>query len=466
MKFAKSSINRVYDVSILEIILAVIFVAFIHSAYVISLLVLFVSIFLFCINFRLAVKFYIFVVLVSSAVDITSYDEKIKLVTHSVYLDYIGGLGVYTLLTVFLAGVCLLYLLVLNRHLKISKSILFGILLPLSVPMYGIFINSFKAFFSDSGLFVGTFVGFMLAYIASMRLAEFIKLIMLAILSTAIFHVLLALSSGHLIYYGAIGNLYPILFLLWSNITVGIKCLYIPLAVANLIIFPGRSRIAGYVYSLFLLGVQNVTSIFAFIRVLLLYLLVTFVILALLSYMSEHTSNFLFWKLTSFTGSSEADISSYTRILELQNIIMLDLHNVVHFFIGGGYGSCFSDTYYPYPDYVLYGDSNYPPEQIASHCFVKPHLNISVLLLKAGMVLSVVFFIVLFYQIFIVLRRNIKAAILGEEWKILYFTPFWFLVAYNQQKFVIFGLFVYLLNQAILMSRSTVMRSETNIVAT
>lgn len=79
--------------------------------------------------------------------------------------------------------------------------------------------------------------------------------------------------------------------------------------------------------------------------------------------------------------------SPLVRILELMNIFAGELEEgVLAVAFGQGFGSYFTDIYYPFDQYVTLGPSDYPVWQIRSHRFYNPHKILGgYLLLKYGL---------------------------------------------------------------------------------
>lgn len=449
-----SNINYKGKTFYLLLILATLSVFIANSNYYVSLSILVLLVCTVLINYALGAQFYLFLVLISSDVDITpliTYGQPI--INHSIGLDILMGSTMLTLLTIFILSFSLLIIPAYKGSLRISKDILLFIFFPLIIPFYGFLLNPLSSAFSDSSQFIAFFTGFIVCLLANLQIKTVMNIFIMAILSTAIFHIILSISHHfQLLYYGYIGNTYPMVIFFTEYIGIDLCIFYGILAALSLVIFPGRSRLLGYIYAFFSkFYTKNNLRQWIFLIVITTLIILVIVYVAPLI---PGARGYFLWKLTTIRANSYNATSSYIRLLEFKNILLLNLTNIQHFFIGGGYGSCFSDSYYKFPYWVLHsGTSNYPNLELQSDCFTKPHTNIAVIMLKSGMILSTIFFAANFILIFIKLKKKIARNLKINIYKVLYFTPFWIIVAYNQNSFIIYGIFIYLLNKAFIQTK-------------
>jgi hypothetical protein len=78
--------------------------------------------------------------------------------------------------------------------------------------------------------------------------------------------------------------------------------------------------------------------------------------------------------------------SAAVRILELMNITHdLFQNGILHLIFGNGYGGNFTDTNFPFNNYLELSRSDYSNSELSSHQFYRPHNSPAVLLLKHGL---------------------------------------------------------------------------------
>ena len=132
----------------------------------------------------------------------------------------------------------------------------------------------------------------------------------------------------------------------------------------------------------------NIKSIFYSIS---FFLLMIFSIYLTFNFLAPGMGQFTFWKLsTTFTADLTEFGSAQNRIFEIINIYdTLTSNNALLF--GLGWGSFFTDSFYPFINYY-WGKSAYPLEVFESGKIYYPHGIFIILFLKTGLIGLVFYF--------------------------------------------------------------------------
>ncbi|MCF6775566.1 hypothetical protein L3V83_03150 [Thiotrichales bacterium 19X7-9] len=404
----------------------------------------FIILFLFIFNIKIAAKLALVTFLASpdvSLISFTSTDPSDALITHSIYLDKLFG---FTLALLVSCCVLVMALIRVNwMHLKIHKNIALYIFLPLLIPCYGLLVNQFNIAFSSSSIFFGLLVGFWICHIGEINFKQFSSLLLSVILSVSIINIFFSLVElkGGMLFFGNIGTLFPVAIFFIDQLMLIWRFILLALLGWNLLLHPARSRIVGYLYAAFVFLLKQM------LRAMIYLIIVALFVILIWGVLPDNYTGFLLWKLSSINIFDPNNVSSYTRYVELVNILHQNITNIFHFALGSGYGGTYTDQYMNFPDIALYSTA-FSEHEVTSHVFHSSHLAFSDMLLYSGVILTLMFYFGIFKLTFIDIQK-IKLRDKSQQLFLLYL-PFWVLCMYNQLTYIVFGIFIYYLNDYLL----------------
>ncbi|MFL7943679.1 hypothetical protein ACKA0G_24760 [Priestia megaterium] len=395
------------------------------------------------------IGFYVFLVTIIVTPDlnvIAIYSQKI-LISHSIFLDTLGGMTIITITTISVFAISF----VRNFNIQINKFIFCFIILPLIIPLYGIVTtDNFREYISAASYIITVLTMFYLLSTIKVETTKVIHILYVCLIIKMIDIVIFTtmLEGFTLVYWGSVAYLFPIVLLIkHSKRSSLFSTILILLVISNLIIFPARGRIALFLVILLIFIFSN-TSIKKLAKVLTLLCVsmsISYIIVTTL--VPDEVTSYAKWKIETANPTEEENKSASIRYIEFQNIILGSLHKGYPLIIGEGYGGYFVDKYVPFNISDLVNDGKgaaFKPEWIQSRQFYRPHTVLNILLLKAGILPTLVFFAGLFY---LALKYCVLVKNKNEIHLLIGILPFIAFIMYTQKLQLIFGLILVLFNQ-------------------
>ncbi|RKD76310.1 hypothetical protein ATL39_0525 [Sinobaca qinghaiensis] len=433
--------------SILYISLLFLYGFLLHSNYyVVSFFVFLVIITLIIVKPKYGFILFLITVVVSpDLVVIKTYTGE-EIINHSIFLDSFGGLTFITMTSIFILFISFIR----NPNIEINKFVFFLIFVPLMIPLYGFLTTSNLGEYVSSSSYIIVLIA-MFLFIKSVDIKQetIIDVLYKSIIVTMLINIIITFYSGFtLIFWGSMAYAFPIILLMkYKTRSFLMDIFLISLLLTNLMIFPSRGRIIVFlivlsIYFIIKLSKKNLIKVVISLLVIILILIPTykFIIPAeILSYAE--------WKLSTFDASDEENQSASIRLIEFKNIILGSIDKIYPIFIGEGYGGYFVDKYAPFyiPDLL---DANaFKNEWIYDRTFYRPHTVLNILLLKAGIIPTVIFFSGLFYLTIYYMK---KVSRFDSANLFIIVLPFLAVVMYTQKLQIIFAICLYILNESLI----------------
>jgi hypothetical protein len=355
-------------------------------------------------NFRLALSYYLIIILLSD--DINKFDVDLPPL-NTIFTATLGGLSISLVWTVIIFLALMLYFL----PKKIQKwdlpmpmvvMVLFTILGAVTIHQIG---ND--NYISDVGFVVNIIAGFLLgqALLTDEKNLRFYFAVVVVIFMSKylIMSIDAVIASVKGVFYGFKGE-------------SAANYIVIPLVFALMVLFYGKLRAGSekkiyYAGLLFLFAYLFITItreriilatlalagfliIYKKTQIVLYFGVLTIVCILAIKEYNPNMYNFVQWKLTTFMPSSsgKTNPSSTVRYLELKNIWKEQLQSPHKLFIGTGWGGYFTSRNYGFTKNIL-GTRSYPEIQIERDQFFRPHGTYLYLMLKYGTLGVILFYL-------------------------------------------------------------------------
>jgi hypothetical protein len=368
------------------------------------------------------------------------------IISHSIFLDSLGGITFITILSISI----LIISAIRKPNLEINKFIFFTIFVPLIIPLYGILTtNNIPEFISSSSYFVVLIAMFFFLQSIKINRETLIDIFYYSIITSMILNIIITFYHGFtLVFWGSLCYAFPMVLLMkYKNRSYFTDILLISLIVMNLLIFPARGRIIVFIIilTIFLIVKLNVKN---FLKTTVSIMIVSLIVVSLYkNIIPNEVISYLEWKIGTVDPTDMENESSSIRLIELQNIIMGSFDKIYPIFIGEGYGGYFVDKYVSFNISSILDSHAYKNEWIYERTFYRPHTVLNILLLKAGLLPTMIFFSSIFYLIGYYLRKIGKTEV---NTRFIIVLPFLAFVMYTQKLQIVFAICMYILNESII----------------
>lgn len=365
------------------------------------------------------------------------------LVEHSIFLDTVGGFTYISLIVFFVAFLVGMY--VIKDKIPLQKGVIIAFAIPFLLPFYGFLTtDDMRKCISDSRYFLAPFAVFGVLALSKFSYQKLLWLLNWCLVAKCVTMLFVAFTGGgiSLVYWGTTGYFMPLILLLNIDRNTAHNIILTIIVLISLLIYPARGRLMVLGLALIVVFFHGKNTHRIALGVLILLIVTSALPWLAKNYGAVH--RYFTWKITTVNIFDPTSHSSSMRKDEFMNIGYEAITKIYPFFVGEGYGGYFVDNYKQFDYAEISGGGAFRDEWIHKRAFYDPHTNINFMMLKSGVVFTAIFFGGIMYFAFIKRYKVPKQLRLA-----LFFLPVIAVAMQSIKISLIFGMFIYLLNEAL-----------------